>query len=193
MQAQSAAGNDAEALRTYERCRALLAEELGAYPSPETEAVYLDMLRSSREALLRRSISLTPTASQSSAHAISEPPKRDRHKLAALIAGLLLLVVGAAGVAFVLASDDEAPPEVLPNSVVRIDPDTLEPAQVVRVGDQPDTVVIAGGFVWVAHRGRSYAATNALHNSGDRTLIVSTRRRGTLTSSGRTPRPVGVG
>ena len=49
MLAQSAAGNDAEALRTYERCRSLLAEELGAYPSPETETIYLDILRSAPE------------------------------------------------------------------------------------------------------------------------------------------------
>ena len=44
MQAQSAAGNDAEALRTYERCRRLLAEELGSYPSAETEAIYRRLL-----------------------------------------------------------------------------------------------------------------------------------------------------
>ena len=40
MEAHVAAGNRAEALRVYERCRRLLAEELGAYPSPETESVY---------------------------------------------------------------------------------------------------------------------------------------------------------
>ena len=46
MLAQSAAGNDAEALR-YERCRSSLAEVLGAYPSPETETIsHLDILRS---------------------------------------------------------------------------------------------------------------------------------------------------
>lgn len=38
-------GNRAESLRVYERCRALLASELGIGPSPETEAVYLDLLR----------------------------------------------------------------------------------------------------------------------------------------------------
>jgi len=46
MRAHAAAGNRAEALRVYERCRALLAEELGVDPSPATEALYLALLRS---------------------------------------------------------------------------------------------------------------------------------------------------
>jgi DNA-binding SARP family transcriptional activator/ABC-type branched-subunit amino acid transport system substrate-binding protein len=45
MEAHAAAGNPAEALRVYERCRRFLADELGAYPSPEIEAVYRDVLR----------------------------------------------------------------------------------------------------------------------------------------------------
>ena len=44
MEAHVAAGNRAEALQVYERCRRLLAEELGAYPSPETESVYRGLL-----------------------------------------------------------------------------------------------------------------------------------------------------
>jgi len=45
MQAHAAAGNRAEALQAYERCRRLLAEELGAFPSPETESIYRELLR----------------------------------------------------------------------------------------------------------------------------------------------------
>ncbi len=37
-------GNRAEALRAYERCRAVLAEELGVTPSPRTEAAYREVL-----------------------------------------------------------------------------------------------------------------------------------------------------
>ena len=44
MEAHAAAGNRAEALQVYERCRRLLAEELGAYPSPETESIYRGLL-----------------------------------------------------------------------------------------------------------------------------------------------------
>ena len=46
MRAYAAVGNRAEALRVYERCRRLLSEELGVPPSPQSEAVYLDILRS---------------------------------------------------------------------------------------------------------------------------------------------------
>jgi class 3 adenylate cyclase/DNA-binding SARP family transcriptional activator len=45
MTAHFATGNRAEALRAYERCRKLLAEELGIGPSPATEEVYLKILR----------------------------------------------------------------------------------------------------------------------------------------------------
>jgi DNA-binding SARP family transcriptional activator len=38
-------GNNAEALRVFEQCRTLLREELGASPSPQTEAVFLTILR----------------------------------------------------------------------------------------------------------------------------------------------------
>jgi DNA-binding SARP family transcriptional activator len=44
MRAQAAAGSRAEALLTYERCRQLLAQELGADPSPETQALHLQLL-----------------------------------------------------------------------------------------------------------------------------------------------------
>jgi DNA-binding SARP family transcriptional activator len=46
MRVHAALGNRAEALRVYQRCRRLLADELGVDPSPRTEAVYLEALRS---------------------------------------------------------------------------------------------------------------------------------------------------
>ena len=44
MQAHAGAGNRGEALRAYERCRLVLAEELGVRPSPATDAAYVALL-----------------------------------------------------------------------------------------------------------------------------------------------------
>jgi len=46
MRAHAAAGNKAEALRAYEDCRKRISDELGVAPSPETQAVYRELLRS---------------------------------------------------------------------------------------------------------------------------------------------------
>lgn len=46
MRAHAAAGNRAEALRVYATCRKLFRDELGANPSPQTEATFLEILRS---------------------------------------------------------------------------------------------------------------------------------------------------
>jgi DNA-binding SARP family transcriptional activator len=46
MRAHAAAGNRAEALRVYAKCRQLFRDELGSEPSTETAAVFLSILRS---------------------------------------------------------------------------------------------------------------------------------------------------
>lgn len=81
MEAHVAAGNRAEALRVYEQCRKLLAEELGAYPSPESEAVYLEILRSPPG---RSGFEIEDRAT-------GGPPPRGRGKVASVIAGALLV------------------------------------------------------------------------------------------------------
>ncbi len=45
MKAHASAGDRAEALRVFAKCRELLRDELGVSPSPQTEAVYLAILR----------------------------------------------------------------------------------------------------------------------------------------------------
>lgn len=44
MQAHAAAGSRGEALRTYEQCRRMLADELGVGPSAQTQALYIHLL-----------------------------------------------------------------------------------------------------------------------------------------------------
>jgi class 3 adenylate cyclase/streptogramin lyase len=93
----------------------------------------------------------------------SAPPARRRLKL---VAAAAILVVAAAIAAFVLARG-ESPPEVLPNSVVRIDPNTGKPTIVIPVGRAPDLVVSAGGYVWTTHH---IIREQEPYDAGDRTL-----------------------
>lgn len=48
MRLHQVTGNGGEAIRVYERCRRVLREELGASPSPQTEAAFLGILREGR-------------------------------------------------------------------------------------------------------------------------------------------------
>jgi len=75
---------------------------------------------------------------------------------------------GAVGVGTV--TDVVPPPKVVPNSVVRIDPKTLKPVQVVPVGNDPDLVVDAGGYIWVTHHMLSDQNGPADIYNGARTL-----------------------
>lgn len=169
MAAHAAAGNRAEALRVYERCRVLLATELGAYPSPETESIYRELLRGpSPEPGAAPSEAAPVPALDQEAETV---PARGLSSRRAVGGVVLALALGAvAAIALVGASRDEAPPEVLPNSLVRIDPTTLEPTKVVPIGDSPDIVVVAGGFVWVTHHVLRDTDSSALRDAGDRTL-----------------------
>jgi len=45
MRANAKAGNTAEAVREYQRLREALSSELGLDPSPDTEALFLSLLR----------------------------------------------------------------------------------------------------------------------------------------------------
>jgi DNA-binding SARP family transcriptional activator len=48
MRLHAESGNRAEALRVFGRCRELLRDELGTSPSPQTEAVFMEILRAER-------------------------------------------------------------------------------------------------------------------------------------------------
>lgn len=162
MEAHVGAGNRAEALRVHERCRRLLAEELGAYPSPETEALYRDLL----EAPVARSPHSTPAPA--SVEQSSGGGSR-RQKIAAAV--VLLLAAGAAAAIFAVESRGSAPPKVVRDSLIRIDPQSLRVTQVIRLpSTQPDLVVAAGGYVWVTSHILRDVGTDSQRFAGDRTL-----------------------
>jgi class 3 adenylate cyclase/streptogramin lyase len=101
---------------------------------------------------------------------LSRPSEPDPRRRAVLVGAGLLLAGFAAAITLVLTTRSEAPPPVLPNSLVRIDPETLKPTQVVPIGSAPDLVVAAGGFVWVTHHILRDFGSGALRDAGDRTL-----------------------
>jgi DNA-binding SARP family transcriptional activator/DNA-binding beta-propeller fold protein YncE len=154
MEAHAAAGNPAEALRVYERCRRFLADELGAYPSPEIEEVYREVLRAPRN-------QKTPAARVAASRRRALITIGGAAFLLAAVASLGLALTGGGGVQVL---------EVVPNSLVRIDPKTLEPTNVVPIGDAPDSIVLAGGFAWVTHYVLRDTPSGDLRNAGDRTL-----------------------
>jgi DNA-binding SARP family transcriptional activator/ABC-type branched-subunit amino acid transport system substrate-binding protein len=92
MEAHAAAGNRAEALRVYERCRRLLQEELGAYPSPETESIFRELLEA--PAAQRTDATSVPLLS---GHAPSSfRPRRAQRRSALLVLAGVLLAAGVA-------------------------------------------------------------------------------------------------
>jgi streptogramin lyase len=163
----------------YEQCRRLLADELGAYPSPETESIYRELLEGSSGGIVAATMRKTEVAETSALAApegtehpelAQRVPRRRRRRKRAALAGAALLVGAAVAAALALVSGAGSSPEVLPNSVVRIDADTMKVKQVVPVGDSPDLVVAAGGFVWVEHHVLRETLSYSLRNAGDRTL-----------------------
>jgi basic membrane lipoprotein Med (substrate-binding protein (PBP1-ABC) superfamily)/DNA-binding SARP family transcriptional activator len=111
MRAHAAAGNRAEALQAYERCRRLLAEELGAYPSPETESIYRELLSAAPNEERAAALPEDGLVSAAVATADAAPPRVPmdwwRRKAFLLLLTLgVLLAAGAAAAVLVGAATD---------------------------------------------------------------------------------------
>ena len=129
-----AAGNRAEALRVYERCRRLLADELGAYPSPETEAVY-QRPRSPCRPKGDEPTEAAPehAAGRGNAHGGVERPAPDRALVAAAVAALAARPRNHRPALTRWRQSSSSRPE----SVVKIDAATGKIVGVVPVGPGP--------------------------------------------------------
>jgi branched-chain amino acid transport system substrate-binding protein len=99
MRAHAAADNQGEALRVYERCRQLLAEELGAHPAPSTQALHLEILRG--ENASREAATTSDADATSQPAVVSKPTGRVRSRHAA-VAALIALGVAAAATGLLL-------------------------------------------------------------------------------------------
>lgn len=98
----------------------------------------------------------------------------------------------AAAVLALRGHGGHAPPRVVPNSLVRLDPHTLKPTQVVPVTDAPDLVVESGAFVWVTSHVLRDIDSGALRNAGDRTLTRVDPSTGTAVVVGGGLAPCGL-
>ena len=143
MEAYAAAGDRAESLRVYERCRRLLADELGAYPSPETEAAYRALLGGVAEP----GSGSAPPAERERASL----PATQRSRRPVLVALAALLLAGAGvGIALALTGGDDAV-SVAPDSAAVIDATRDEVVADVPVGSRPIAIAVGREGVWVAN------------------------------------------
>jgi len=152
-------GRQAEALETYRQARSAMHEELGLEPSVA--------LKQLEQAILTQDPSLGPPPKLPPA-----PLRSRRRRLMLVAAAAVLLAVGTAVLAAVLVSRDDTAPVVVPNSLVKIDPETNEIVDVIPVGENPGQVETVGGHVFVAG-----------HDDG--TLTRVDMRSGEVTTSGR--------
>jgi YVTN family beta-propeller protein len=158
MRAHAAAGNRAEALRAFERCRTLLADELGVDPDPQTEAVYLDILRApaapppSDTAVRPARSTPTPSTPAPSAPAPSAPQRSRRRRRLVLAATATIVLAGTAATVVLWPDNETAVSRPVPaNSLAAIDPSTNRVVRTLGVGAGPGDIVSAYGSLWVAN------------------------------------------
>ena len=148
MEAHSAAGNRAEALMVYEQCRHLLAEELGAYPSPETESIYRGLLEASPGAAV--AAEPAPADDAEGEPDGSRARVASRKRVAVVAATLAVTVVAAAGIVAAWSGRESPATSVAANSIVALDP-SGGIAATVPVGARPAAIASGAGALWVAN------------------------------------------
>jgi ABC-type transport system substrate-binding protein/DNA-binding SARP family transcriptional activator len=162
MQAHAAAGNRAEGLRTYERCRRLLADELGAYPSPETESIYRRMLEvprtPARSAAAREEGPEPPTPTHPPpgpgrplpAAQPLHPARFERRLVGGVAVAALAVVAAVATTAVRERGPARAPAPVPPNTLIALGRSGAITATVA-VGARPVALASMAGSLWVAN------------------------------------------
>ena len=158
MEAHVAAGNRGEALRVYEQCRRLLAEELGAYPSPETESIYRALLEgTSAHTAVATAPELPPLPGAPPLADLEHDPgggfARRLVSRRGVIAAAAIVALTAAVAAGVLATrgGSSHPSLVAGDSVGLIDAHGGHVTSQVSVDQAPTSVATGDGAVWAAN------------------------------------------
>jgi len=148
MEAHVLAGNRAEALRVYEQCRKLLAEELGAYPSPETDSIYRSLLEAPQTSVRTTSAA---EALPFRAEQVVEPRLRKRR--AVLISALTGVIAAAVVVPVVVLGQSGHHPAVslADDSLAVVDAHSGRLVAATGVGPTPTAVAFGEGAYWVTN------------------------------------------
>jgi ABC-type transport system substrate-binding protein/DNA-binding SARP family transcriptional activator/DNA-binding beta-propeller fold protein YncE len=144
MEAHIAAGNRAEALRVYERCRRLLADELGAYPSPETESTYRGLLETPAAAAVGASLEPTERLEP------KPPARRSPSRKQVVVAAALVALAAGLAAGIVATRSGATHTAVAANSIVALR-QSGSIAATVPVGARPVAITSGAGSLWVAN------------------------------------------
>jgi DNA-binding SARP family transcriptional activator len=150
MEAHAARGNRAEALQVYERCRRLLAEELGAYPSPETDSIYRELLAAPDPDAARGRASIADREQEPAPAPPSARRGRRRRKVVTVAAAVAVTAGAVAGVLATRAGRAHTTP-IAANAVGLIDMHNGRVLVQVPVGQAPTAVAVGDGAVWDAN------------------------------------------
>jgi YVTN family beta-propeller protein len=161
MEAHVAAGDRAEALRVYDRCRRLLAEELGAYPSPETESIYRALLEVPQPPTQVAPSRAPPAGPEPPAERHGPPsrtggrkPRAHRGAFLAVVAGCAVVAAGIATVVLGRAplGSGGAPAtttSVVADAVAAIGSSHGRPVGSAPLAASPSAIAYGEGSVWV--------------------------------------------
>ena len=149
----------------YERCRRLLADELGTFPSPETEAIYRGLLEQTPPGVVD-----VPTSGDAHERDLAAARATPPRKWVWIVAAL---AVAAAGVAGILATKGGGSHTTVPeNSIVGLD-SSGSIADTVPVGARPVAISSGAGSLWVANLDdRSVTRVDASSGRAVRTISV---------------------
>jgi YVTN family beta-propeller protein len=169
MEAHVVAGNRAEALRVYEQCRQLLAEELGAYPSPETDSIYRALLEAPQTSVRTTPVAETtvePGKSELSRVQTEALPlraeqlveRRSRKRRAVLLSALTGVIATAVVVALVVSGHGGRGARFAVSgagdSLTVVDARSGRLVAATGVGATPTAVAAGEGAYWVTNADR---------------------------------------
>jgi YVTN family beta-propeller protein len=186
MEAHVLAGNRAEALRVYEQCRQLLAEELGAYPSPETDSIYRALLEAPQASARVTPVAEPTVEPGASERVVGRRMWKRRAVLLSALAGVIAAIVVVSLVVFVRGgSEGRAAVSAAGDSLGVVDARSGRLVAHIGVGATPTAVAAGDGAYWVTNaEGHSVSRIDAASTAVVETIPVGNGPSGIATGAG---------